>query len=126
MQARSLVPAFIFDAILICVFAALGRSSHTLEMTTLGMLITAWPFLVGLALTWMIAMVWKAPLAPLRAGLPLWVGTTGIGLGLRALTGGGVALPFILVATGTIGVLLVGWRAATAAIRAAQRKTPQR
>ncbi|MBU3751390.1 MAG: DUF3054 domain-containing protein, partial [Mycobacterium sp.] len=37
--------------------------------------------------------------------------TVAIGIGLRAGTGAGTALSFVLVATVVTGVLLVGWRA---------------
>lgn len=117
MNLRSTLPAFVLDALLIIVFAMLGRSSHTLELTAMGVLETAWPFLVGLAVSWIGAVVWRAPVAPIRAGLPLWVGTVAIGMLIRALTGAGTALPFVLVATGTIGLMLVGWRALSAVIR---------
>lgn len=117
MNLRSTLPAFVLDALLIIVFAMLGRSSHTLELTAMGVLETAWPFLVGLAVSWIAAVVWRAPVAPIRAGLPLWIGTVAIGMLIRALTGAGTALPFVLVATGTIGLMLVGWRALSAVIR---------
>lgn len=126
MQARSAIPALMLDVVLVCIFAALGRNSHTLGLSFGGILETAWPFLAGLAISWVVSLSWRSPVAPIRAGLPLWIGTVVIGLGLRALTGGGTALPFVLVATGTIGVLLVGWRALSAAIRTGKTKTPQR
>lgn len=121
-----MVPAILLDAVLVCVFAALGRNSHTLGLSFGGVLMTAWPFLVGLAVSWALSLGWRAPLAPIRTGVPLWVGTVTIGMLLRALTGAGTALPFVLVAAGTVGVMLVGWRALSAMIRQGKAKTPQR
>lgn len=128
MSARAVIPAFLLDAVLVLIFASLGRRSHELGLTLPSVFETAWPFLVGLMASWIIALAWKAPAAPLRTGLPLWVGTVILGMFLRALTGGGTALPFILVATGTIGLLLVGWRALAALLRSLQgeKRTPQR
>ncbi|WP_217134368.1 DUF3054 domain-containing protein [Leucobacter chinensis] len=126
MNARSVIPAFVLDAVLVCIFAALGRNSHTMGMSIGGVLTTAWPFLAGLAVSWAASLAWRAPLAPIRTGLPLWIGTVGIGMLLRSLTGAGTAFAFVLVATGTLGVMLVGWRALSAMIRQGKTKTPQR
>lgn len=105
------------DVLLVVAFAALGRSSHSREATILGLWATAWPFLAGLAITWVSARVSKHPLSPARSGVPLWIGTVVIGMILRALTGAGTALPFILVATGSLALFLVGWRLIAQLIR---------
>ena len=117
MPVRTNVQAFLFDVVLIGIFAILGRRSHTLGVTLGGIAETAWPFLAGLAVTWLIALAWRAPLSPIRTGLPLWVGTVTIGLFLRVLTGAGTALPFVLVTIATLGAMLVGWRALTEFLR---------
>lgn len=109
------------DAALVLLFAGLGRSSHAREASALGLLETAWPFLLGLAVTWVAVRVAQHPLAPVRAGVPVWLGTVAIGLLLRAITGAGVALPFVLVATGTLAVLLIGWRLIVALVRRIRR-----
>ena len=121
MPVRTNVQAFLFDVVLIGIFAILGRRSHTLGVTLGGIAETAWPFLAGLAVTWLVALAWRAPLSPIRTGLPLWVGTVTIGLFLRVLTGAGTALPFVLVTIATLGVMLVGWRALTEFLRRGKR-----
>lgn len=120
MSLRSVVPAFVLDVVLVIIFAGIGRGSHAREATLFGLFDTAWPFLLGLIISWLVTLAWRDPIAPVRTGLPLWIGTVLIGLLARSLTGQGTALPFVLVATGTVGLLLVGWRALTAIIR---RKT---
>jgi hypothetical protein len=111
------------DAVLVILFAALGRGSHAREATLAGLWETAWPFLAGLAIAWIAALVWRRPAAVLRSGLPVWIGTVTLGLVLRVLgTDGGAALPFVLVATGTLGVLLLGWRAVWALIGRLRRR----
>lgn len=117
MSLRSVVPAFVLDVVLVIIFAGIGRGSHAREATLLGLFDTAWPFLLGLTISWLVTLAWRDPIAPVRTGLPLWIGTVLIGLLARSLTDQGTALPFVLVATGTVGLLLVGWRALTAIIR---------
>ncbi|MGO1315801.1 MAG: DUF3054 family protein, partial [Cellulomonadaceae bacterium] len=53
---------------------------------------------------------WRRPLRAWPTGLGLWLGTWAAGMGLRALTGGGTALAFVLVALGVLGLGLLGWR----------------
>lgn len=117
MTLRSVIPAFLLDAILILIFIGLGRASHERGNSTLGLLETGWPFLAALAVSWVVSLAWRAPAAPIRTGLPLWIGTLVLGMILRALTGEGTALAFVLVAAGTIGVMLVGWRTLAEIIR---------
>jgi len=61
-------------------------------------------------------MAWRAPLAPVRTGLGVWAATVIGGMLLRAASGQGTALPFIIVATTTMLLLLVGWRLIAALI----------
>lgn len=117
---RTLIVASITDAVLVIVFAALGRMSHyggVFGEYGLGLATTAWPFLAALAFGWFVTLAWRAPLAPLRTGIPLWAITVAGGMLLRALSGQGTALPFVIVATLTLLLLLVGWRVVGAIVR---------
>lgn len=116
-----MVFSLVGDTALVLLFAGVGRGSHARESSALGLLETAWPFLLGLAVTWVAARITQHPLAPVRAGVPVWLGTVAIGLLLRAITGSGVALPFVLVATGTLALLLIGWRLIVALVRRIRR-----
>jgi len=107
---RSALLALAADAVLILVFAAIGRASHK-EAVLPGLLVTAWPFLVALALGWLIAQAWRAPIAPVRTGLPVWAVTVAGGMVLRGASGQGVQLAFVIVAASVLLLLLVGWRA---------------
>ncbi|WP_449282071.1 DUF3054 domain-containing protein [Leucobacter sp.] len=109
------------DALLVLLFAGLGRSEHDRAATAAGLFETAWPFLAGLAIAWLAAMAWRRPLAVVRSGIPLWVGTVAVGMLLRALTGAGTALPFVIVAAVTLGAFLLGWRALAALIARLRR-----
>lgn len=112
--------AFGLDLLLVVAFAAIGRASHesgVLGNGGLGLLTTAWPFVVALVLGWLLSLAWRAPLAPLRTGVPVWVVTVAGGMLLRALSGQGTALPFVVVATLALLATLVGWRLAAAFVR---------
>ncbi len=112
--ARRVAAALALDAVLVVAFAAAGRASHregVLGEAGAGLWATAWPFLAALAAAWVVSAAWRSPLAPLRAGVPLWLVTVAGGMLLRALSGQGTALPFVVVATLTLLLLLVGWRA---------------
>ncbi len=101
---------FAGDAILVLVFATIGRASHERGLSVLGVLETAWPFLAALVVGWIALRAWSAPMAVIRTGLPLWGITVAGGMALRALSGAGVALPFVIVAAATLLLLLVVWR----------------
>ena len=109
MSLRTVLPALAADAVLVAVFAAIGRASHG-EHPIAGLWTTAWPFLAALALGWIVSLAWRAPLRPVRTGVPVWLVTVAGGMLLRAASGQGTALPFIIVATVVVGLFLVGWR----------------
>lgn len=113
--------ALAIDVFLVVVFAAVGRASHD-ESVFSGLLATAWPFLVGLGLGWLITLAWRAPEAPVRTGLGVWLVTVVGGMLLRAVTGQGTAFAFVVVATVTLLVLLVGWRLVAAIVRRRRRR----
>ncbi len=112
--------AFAVDVVLVVAFAAVGRASHEsgiLGEGGLGLLTTAWPFVAALAAGWLVSRAWRKPFAPLRTGVPVWAATVIGGMLLRMLSGQGTALPFIIVATLTLLLLLAGWRAVALAAR---------
>ena len=115
--------AALVDAACVVAFAAAGRSQHDEAATFAGLWQTAWPFLFALVLTWAIAVVWRRPLAVVRSGVPVWLGTLCFGMVMRvACTDGGAPLPFVLVATGTLGLVLVGWRLVALLVRRLRKK----
>jgi len=122
MTARPFV-AFLADAALITLFAATGRASHDSDVLT-GLWQTAWPFLAALVIGWTISRAWRAPFAPARTGVVVWVVVLAGGMALRALTGQGTALAFVIVAAVTLCLLLVGWRLLVAGVaRLSRRRT---
>ena len=108
--------AFLWDAVLIVAFALTGRASHA-ENLWVGLWTTAWPFLAGVVVGWLVTLAWRAPAAPLRTGLGVWALTLVGGMLLRTASGQGTAVAFIVVAAVVLLVLLVGWRGIAAIVR---------
>ncbi|WP_411742425.1 DUF3054 domain-containing protein [Rhodococcus sp. IEGM 1330] len=115
MKFRSPAVAAVLDLLMIVLFAAIGRRSHAEATALSGLVSTAWPFVVGAAIGWVIAFAlyrnkFDAFLI-VPTGVVVWVMTVAVGMVLRALTGQGTAGSFIIVATLSTAVLLLGWRA---------------
>lgn len=110
--------AALLDAGGVGIFAAIGRRSHTEPGGALALLGTAWPFLAGAGIGWLIQWAWRRQ-APVdfAAGLVVWVCTVAGGMTLRALTGAGTALSFVLVTSAVTAAILLGWRVAAKAIQ---------
>ncbi|WP_411373340.1 DUF3054 domain-containing protein [Arthrobacter sp. MPF02] len=109
--------AALTDALLILVFAAIGRDAHQRGDVVAGVLLTAWPFLAGAAAGWLITRAWRHPLSVPKAGIGVWLGSLVVGMLLRAITGQTVVLPFVIVALVSLGVLLLGYRLVIFAFR---------
>ncbi|MFF0990707.1 DUF3054 domain-containing protein [Kocuria nitroreducens] len=115
-------PALIVDVLLVLLFAGLGRSTHALDAT--GLLVTAWPFLAGLLLGWLVWRVRRTPFDVWPRGAALWVTTVAVGMGLRLVVGEGTAPSFVLVTLAVLGVFLLGPRALVSALRAVRSRRP--
>lgn len=107
------------DLVLIVVFATIGRRTHAEGLTFAGIADTAWPFLVACVLGWLGSRVWRGPLQWRRA-IPVWLVTVVGGMIGRRLSGDTTELPFVIVATLTLAVLLLGWRLIARLVRRRQ------
>lgn len=103
------------DLALIVLFAAIGMANHHGAVLP-GLVIVAWPFVVGAAIGWIASMAWKAPAGPVRSGIAIWLLAVALGMTLRVLTGGGFAWSFLIVTALVLGAFLVGWRAIAALV----------
>jgi hypothetical protein len=101
--------AVVLDAVCVLVFALVGRRSHAEAGDVVGVLRTAWPFLAGAAAGWLVGRGWRRP-GQIGTGVLVWMSTVLVGLTLRVLSGSTAQWPFVIVATLTLGLLLVGWR----------------
>ncbi len=110
MNRRQLLLAATFDVVAVVAFVAIGRRTHDEGNAFSGLARVAAPFLIGLAVGWVVARAWKAPTTT-TTGMVVWPVTVAVGMVLRRfLFDDGTALPFIIVASAFTGVLLVGWR----------------
>ena len=98
------------DLVAVLVFTAIGRASHAEGISLSGLAQTAWPFLVGCLAGSGVSALRRRPRS-LASGLLVWFGTVLLGLLLRAATGGGVVLSFVVVTAVVLAVFLLGWRA---------------
>lgn len=103
-------PDLLIDAVLVVAFVLIGRRSHDEQFNLEGSWQTAWPFLAALVLGWLVTRAWRRPDRVWPTGVVIWLVTVAGGMGLRALSGQGTDIAFVLVATFTVGAFLIGWR----------------
>ena len=120
------LPALVVDTVAVTVFAILGRSSHEEANTLLGVLSTAWPFLVGAVvghlLCRMVADLRGDPTG-WRPGLAVWASTLLVGMVLRLTSGDTAAWSFVLVASIVLALFLLGWRTVVRLVHRARTRT---
>lgn len=100
------------DVVGVLVFCAVGRRSHDEGLDVSGIAVTAWPFLTGTVVGWLVSRGWRRPTAVAPTGVVVWLCTVVIGMLLRKATSAGVAASFVVVATTVTALLLLGWRVA--------------
>jgi len=123
-MTRPVAAALLADLACVLLFCTLGRRSHDEGLSVAGIAGTAWPFLTGTTVGWLLARGWRRPLALTPTGVVVWVCTVAVGMLLRKATSAGVAVSFVIVASSVTAALLLGWRAVAAMLlarRAAQR-----
>ena len=104
------------DTAVVVAFVAIGRRNHDEDEAISGLVETAAPFLIALAVAWAIWRVWLQP-DSITTGVRVWLTTLGLGMVLRNLVfDDGTATSFVIVASVFLGTFLVGWRAVAAAL----------
>jgi hypothetical protein len=109
---RKAAGPLIVDVVCVLLFCAVGRRSHAEGLTLSGVGETAWPFLAGAAVGWLLSRGWRRPIAITPTGVLVWLCTVVIGMLLRKASSAGLAVSFIVVASLVTALLLLGWRAA--------------
>lgn len=105
--------AIAMDTLAIAVFALLARIAHQTDEMPLnltGWLSTLWPFLVGVALAWVI-VTFAGKAEGARSGVLIWLITVATGLTIWGMKN--QQLPhwsFIVVASVMSALLMLGWR----------------
>jgi hypothetical protein len=102
------------DVIGVLVFCAVGRRSHDEGLNITAVATTAWPFLTGTVVGWLVSRGWRQPTALVPTGVTVWLCTVVVGMVLRRASSAGVAASFVVVASSVTALLLLGWRAAAA------------
>jgi hypothetical protein len=104
--------ASLADVGVVVLFVAIGRRSHDDDGSSVtGALRVAAPFVIALAIAWLLGRVWMRPLA-WRSGVVVWIGTVVAGVLLRRVVfDRGTAAGFVVVAGIFMGALFNGWRA---------------
>ena len=112
MERRRRGPVWLgIDVACVLAFCAAGRRSHDEGLDVAGIATTAWPFLSGTVLGWLLSRAWRRPSELYPTGVAVWLCTVVVGMLLRKASSAGVAGSFILVAATVTAVLLLGWRA---------------
>jgi peptidoglycan/LPS O-acetylase OafA/YrhL len=119
---RTAAAALLTDAVCVVVFCTIGRRSHAEGLSIAGVAETAWPFLTGTALGWLVIRGWRRPTSLTPTGLVVWLATVAVGMALRKVSGQGTAVSFVVVASLVTAALLLGWRG-VAAILVRRRST---
>ncbi|GAB3947827.1 DUF3054 domain-containing protein [Corynebacterium tapiri] len=108
--------AFLADLLSISLFALLARTAHQsaeMPLSFSGWLSTVWPFALGVLLSWAVILKagWRGSVVT-PTGVATWLITVATGLVIWAIRNAAVPhWSFILVASVTSGLFLVGWRA---------------
>ena len=100
------------DLLVLVAFVLIGRRSHGDDAGIDGFIRVIWPFAAGLNVGWLVAGLFRAPLAWARA-VAAWLTTVACGMVLRiAVQGRDFKLAFTIVTLVFVGFGMLGWRAA--------------
>jgi len=103
--------AYLIDLISVLVFVTIGRHTHKDGNTVSGTFTTLWPFAVGLLIGWLLVSRTHRIATTKTSGLIIALSAVLVGMILRVISGQGIALAFVIVATAFLSFCLVGWRA---------------
>jgi len=108
---------FVVDVLVVLLFVVIGRRNHEEAESAGGLLHTAAPFLIAVAVAWIALWISgrsfpAAPAPESRAGgLVVWPATVVLGMLLRrSMFDDGTALAFVIVATLFLGLTMNLWR----------------
>ncbi|WP_051215259.1 DUF3054 domain-containing protein [Granulicoccus phenolivorans] len=98
------------DLVMVTAYALAFSRSRAEEMTPASLWTNAWPFLVGLAVGWLVLRQWRNVFSAYRS-VGVWLLTCVVGLLLRyLLTDATVPWALVVSTTAVLGYLLLGWR----------------
>src|SRR3981189_2585205 len=114
LPRRKALIALFADVVWVIVFCTIGRRSHAEGLTVAGIAQTAWPFLAGTGAGWLVIGAGRRPFRVIPLGGGVGGCAVVVGMVLRKLTSASVAPSFVVVASVSTAVLLLGWRGAAA------------
>lgn len=104
------------DAFAVMLFVAIGRRSHDEASAFADLAETAMPFLIGLAVAWLVVRAWRRPTS-LVTGLAVWPIAVLTGMVVRrTLFDRGTATSFVVVTSLFLGACFIGWRLVAVAL----------
>ncbi len=115
-RLRPGVALLALDVVAVLVFAAVGRRMHASDVTVLGVLEVAGPFLAGVVVGWLLTRAWRRPMALRHVGVGVWLAVLVVGVLGRNMLGGGTPVAFVVVTAAVLAALLLGWRAGAWAV----------
>jgi hypothetical protein len=98
------------DALVVVVFATVGRASHDEPVDLAGVWHVAWPFGLGVAAALGLAAYRGDDPRTIKVGVRVWLAALVVGMVGRRLTDAGTAPSFVLVAALVLGALFLSWR----------------
>lgn len=128
MSCMAPLVMFVVDVVLIVVFSTFGRGAHSEGLGAAQVWGTAWPFLAGLVVGWLILLATRRDPGGLGSGVLVWAASLVVGMVIRGIGDGRVPhWSFIVVAASVTAIFLIGWRAIRAAVlRGRGTRTPVR
>jgi len=90
------------DTFAVVLFVSIGRREHERDSAISGLISTAAPFLIALAIAWLALRVWQRP-TEVRSGIAIWAVVVLVGMLLRHfLFDDGTAASFVIASMAAI------------------------
>jgi Protein of unknown function (DUF3054) len=109
--------AVALDLVAVLVFVGIGRAAHAHGVSVGGMASTAWPFVTGLAVGWLVLAFRRCAAGLISSGALVCLLTVVVGMTLRVLADQGTAVAFVVVALCFLGASMCGWRMVARLVR---------
>ncbi|MGW5878427.1 DUF3054 domain-containing protein [Nocardiopsis terrae] len=122
MRSYTPLAALLADLLCVLVFVVVGKADHATGLAPAAVAGTAWPFLVALALGWVVTLAWRSPCRIWPTGVLVWAVTVAGAMPLRLLGGEGAPFSFVLVTSLFLAVTMLGWRAVVLLVTGRRRR----
>ncbi|MFW6639648.1 DUF3054 domain-containing protein [Nocardiopsis algeriensis] len=110
MRSYAVPLALLADLVCVLSFVVIGKVDHDTGTAVPAVAATAWPFLAGALLGWVVTLAWRSPTRVWPTGVFVWAVTVSGGMVLRLFTGEGAPLSFAVVTSLFLAATMLGWR----------------